>query len=206
MSELMAAAIAARGVSLYSGARLDFMAPRKETIFLRDIAECLSRTDAAFADSGFYSLAQRSSILAEQIAKSEGPHAACYALLWYAGLALIRSLSPFDLCGDGLGGMRRSYDQLMEVAHDALDIDWPVPVPASKAIHAVHQQLLLRELVTLRHNVDVEIMRLRHQGVVPLAAHLMPLPRERAFSKWVGTWKVMAHAACLPVTPAWQGL
>lgn len=200
------AANSLRSVALYSGARVDFQAPRKETIFLCDIAECLARTDAAFADSGTYTLAQRATILAEQVARTEGALSACYALLHDAGLALLRSVSPFLICTDGTGSLARSYDQLMTAAHEAVDLDWPCPAGIAGPLKVVNDRLLLRELISLRHNVEPEIARLRAGNVQPLGVHLAPVPREKAWSKWIGTWKVMATAAQLPRTDAWQRL
>jgi hypothetical protein len=195
-----------KSVSLYSGARIDFAQPRKESFFLCDLAECLSRTDSAFADSGIFSLAQRAVILAEHAAKEEGALAACYALLADAGIALMRSVSPFALQMDSNGSLRRSYDNLMMVAHDAVDLDWPCPAGISKPLEAINERLQLRELITLRHNVEAEILLLRARPVVPLGTHLAPIPRDKAWAKWIGTWKTMATAAQLPRTAAWKGM
>lgn len=197
---------AQRGTPLYSGVRLDFLSPRKDAILLCDIAECLARTDAAFAESGFYTLAQRSVIMAEHVAGTEGALAACYGLLHSAGLALIRSVPPFNVCAQGLVGLTSSFAALQAAVHDAMELDWPCPPAIGKRLQEVDESLQLRELLTLRHNVEPEIARLRAMGVTPLSAHLAPLPRDKAFSKWVGTWKVMATAAQLPRTPAWRGM
>jgi hypothetical protein len=198
---------APRTVSLYSGTRLDLITPRKDTILLCDLAECLARTDAAFADSGFFSLAQRATILAEHLGREEGPLASAYALLQDAGMALLRSVSPFWTCtSDGLPGLTRSYDQLMAVAHEAVDLDWPCPASIAAPLRLLTERLQLRELMTLRHNVDQEIAAFRARNVQPLGVHLAPVPRDKAWSKWIGSWKVYATAAHLPVTPAWRGM
>ena len=195
-----------KSFSLYSGARIDFHAPRRETFYLSDLAECLSRTDSAFADSGIFSLAQRAVVLAEHAAKEEGALAACYALLQDTGIALMRSVSPFALQLESAGAIRRTYDNLMMVAHDAVDLDWPCPAGITKPLEALNERLQLRELITLRHKVEAEILLLRARKVVPLGTHLAPIPRDKAWAKWIGAWKTMATAAQLPRTAAWKGM
>lgn len=205
-ASMMQSAIAARSVALYSGARLDFVSPRADCLNLADISECLARTDAVFAGAGHYSLAQRAKILAEHAGRQEGALASCYALLRDAGLALLRSVSPFEICGEGLSGIRTRHDMLMTAIHEAVELDWPAPQPIGAVLRHLGDQLALRELMTLRQNVEFEITRLRRQQVTPLAHHICPKPREKAQAEWCGTWKVMATAAQLRRTAAWSGV
>jgi hypothetical protein len=201
------AAIAAMAtLPLYSGARLDLRSPRKDTILLCDLAECLSRTDAAFAAGGFYTLAQRSCILAEQVGRAEGSLASCYALLWDTGLALLRTTPPFWNHDDDISAFAFIHAGLMRAICEAVDLVWPCPAAIAAALTDVRQQLLLRELLGLQQNAGPEILALRDRGVRPLGVHMATMPPEKARLKWMGSWKVYATAAQLPRTAAWHGL
>jgi hypothetical protein len=201
-----AAPTTANTLTLYSGRRLDLAAPHPRAITLGDVAECLARTDGAFARAGFYSLAQRGVILAQGIGYAEGPLAACYALLSDAGTAILRGASPFSPVFNVNGGLYQTYEQLMAALHGALDLDWPIPVGIGAPLRAIRARLELRELLVFGQDCAAEIASLSARGVVALPVHLTLMPREKAWLKWCGTWKVMAAAAGLPRTDAWRGI
>jgi hypothetical protein len=198
---------------LRDGVAIDFAAPAPGSIYIRDIAERLARTCCVPSSPiGFYSLAQRSCLLAHEIGGSEGPEAGCYALLWFAPKAMTGFMEPSaieQLCEASrfVGQqLREMNSRLAAAVFNAVDLDAPAPAAIAKAIAAATARLDLAEQMCVRGDSMARARAVQASGVKPLVNRIAPLNWDKAYDQFVTTWQSLAAAANLPCTPAWNGI
>lgn len=179
-------------IVLYSGARIDLDVPRPEQFFLKDLAELLARTEAVPCASGFYSLAQRAVLMANELASEEGTLTAAYALIFCVPYALARQQ-----------GQPVVFGPIFAAVAEAFALDFPMPESSARAILIMRTRLELTEHLRLRRGTEPELVTLRSHGVTAIRGGLVPLSWDKACAKWLSTWKTMATVASLPRTPQW---
>jgi hypothetical protein len=174
-----------------SGRRLNLAGPRKDMVTVEDIAEHLAKQPMYLGGTwGFYSVAQHSVLVASEVARTEGPLAALYALLHHAGEAYARD-------------PRTSFVRFL---HGAFDLDWPQPKPFIQAIAHAHDCVELTERRQLMNNCGAEIAMLEARGAKSLRGMIKPIGWDRALKPYLDALRVNAVAAQLPKLPVWGAL
>lgn len=179
------------------GARLDLAEPDPACIRIADIADVLSRSVAdPFTRAGYYSIAQRCTIIAREAAMAEGALVGLHALLAFAPhvIADCRAIdSTFH------------HQRLTQAICEALDLDVPTP---SIAVYlgGLKGRMRLSELLCLRAGVNDEIAAMQERGVRPLVGRIVPLNWDAARDAFITSFKSYAALAALPRTGAWASI
>lgn len=184
-----------------TGARIDLFAPDPKRIWIVDIADTLARMPAdPHIHTGYYSLAQRSVLLAQAAGREEGALAGLYALLVLSPFAPVPAL-PW------LAPASRPpvHAQILCAVHTALELDPPPPAIALW-IDTLQLRIRLSELMVLRRGVAVEIAEMETAGIRPLVGRIATLGFDAARDRYLATFKTFATQAALRKTPAWSGI
>lgn len=175
------------------GARLDLARPDPTCIHIADIADVLARQVAdPFTRSGYYSIAQRCTIMAREAANREGTLVGLHTLLAFAPGAIAESAIGVE-------------HALRNAICDALDLDVP-SAATSVFIGHLKQRVRLSELLCLRAGVSDEIAFMQASGVRPLVGRIVPQNWDVARDAFVTTFKSFAALSALRQTPAWATL
>ncbi len=173
-----------------SGHKINIGAPRKDLILARDIAEQLAKMPmyrgACLYD---YKIAHHSVLVAKELARTDGPLAAMYALLHHAYLTYLDNPQP----------------SFMTVLHGAFDLDWPAPVEVQTAFRVAHDTVEMTELRHLCAGREIDVAAFERKNVKPLRGGLIkPLPWDRAMDRFTEALRVNAVAADLSENlPVW---
>lgn len=184
---------------MFSGKRVNVNAPRLDQIDANDIAVNLSRLPMyRGATWGFmgYSIAQHSVLVAAEVNRIEGPHAALYALLHHADEALAPRLHDFQ------------HERRIAAIHGAFDLNWPAPREIPEALDFAHACVEMTEKRQLLKNCADEIAALEKAGARPLPGMIKPMPADKARVRFLDALRVNAVAAQIPAAamPAMGGV
>lgn len=176
---------------MLSGARIDTARPRPSDIRMRDIAAHLAKRCMYHgATHNFYSEAQHAAILAAEVAKIAGEQAALYALLHAADDAV------------WMPDARAHGESMRRAIHEAIDLDWPVPVATARTIAQLHARLELAEMQQLLTGWDQQARALLLAGSWPLSKIIKPLPWDRALDQFIDALRGYAVRAGIRPCPA----
>ncbi len=158
----------------------------------RDIGERLAKQPAYLgATPGvFYSLAQHSVLLAQELARTEGASAALYALVHH-----------------GADAFGTSSARLLALLHASFDLDWPMPASTARAFAHAHNCVEITEISRLFSDCEERMALLRNVlGASFTRRWLNPVAWDRALDLWLGEMAIQAAAAGLPHLPALEGI
>lgn len=190
------------------GGSLNLVKPAPASIRVVDIAERLARTPADTNATGYYSLAQRSVLLANGVAPNWGALAGIYALLRWAPISLTGNVERAAL---GIGDLvfttfQQAWQRLDQAICDALDLDSPVPALVGQALATTEPRLRLSEIRLLVRARVEESRALEKLALRPLISRIVPLNPDLAMDLWLIAFDRYASECSLPRTRAWEGV
>lgn len=173
-----------------SGSRVDIDQPHPRMIRARDIAQHLAKQCMyGGATQSFYSVAQHSCVVAQELARADGPLSALYGMLHHAPDA-VASLAELP---------RAKLDRAI---HEAFDLDWPAPIQITAAMAAAHKRVELAEARQLLAGRDLRIAELESQGVMPIKSPIRPIAWDKALDRYLAELRIYATMANIPQMPA----
>jgi len=174
-----------------SGRHIDLANPQAAMFSAQDIAEHLAKHPMYHgATQGFYSAAQHCTILAGELARTEGSLAALYALVSYAPKVFSDEYPA----------------KLEQAIHEAFDLDWPRPKAVSDALECAKACVELTELKQLCKGCDAWIAYFARKGAVPLRTVIKPLAWDRACDRYIAVLRTHVCAAALPQLESLRGI
>lgn len=179
---------------MHSGRKIDACAPRIEAIWMGDIAAQLSKI-ALYngATHCFFSEAHHAVIVADELAKGEGPLGALYGLLHDAHLT-VRTAND---------GERQAVARAI---YESIDLDWPVPDTINRALLHVHAKVVLAEIQQLATGWGDIVGVMLREGITPIRMVIKPMTWDRAQDRFIERLRGYAVAANLRPAPALEGL
>ncbi|MBL6939422.1 MAG: hypothetical protein ISS15_05510 [Alphaproteobacteria bacterium] len=198
----------ARCVVLHSGRRVDLTDPPEE-LLIADLFRRLSHWTADPSAFGFYSMAQRTALLAEGCARRwGGPEAGLHAIAMAMPFALVGSVEPelFWALGCEQPSFSPIYTRMLLIAHKLLGLDWPMRPSVGVAVSECLPRLRLAELRCLRRGVEPEIAALEADGHTPLMPKINPQCSADAQDRLESVATNLLLQAGRPRTPLWQGV
>lgn len=206
----IAHAQSARAIGTRRGGRIDFAEPDPKNVRLLDLCERMARTPADASAVAFYSLAQRATLIANNIGPQWGALAGVYALVHQAPLALTGALEYAALGTTNhfaASGIESLWKRLHEAICDALDLDHPVPKQWQHAIAHADMRLRTAEIrIGLAPGTTEESACFVARGLTPLFGRIAPLGPDSAHDTLVTCFERYGKEAGLPRTKAWEGI
>lgn len=165
-----------------SGARINLASPDATLVRVADIADGLSQLNrwAGATIPAPFSVAQHSSIVADEMYRIGGPLAGLYGLLHDGHEYLLGdAVHPFELA---LAVLWRDARTAIEVLKGRLDVAiharfglaWPPPPAIAKDLAAVHERAVLTEMRDITRGHEPEIAELEARGVTRLPNFIRP--------------------------------
>jgi len=192
-----------------AGGRLDLSNPDAGAIRVKDIAQRLARTPADASAPLFYSLAQRSVLLADAIEAHWGALAAMYAMTHFAPLAYTGHVEAAAFNATHhmvLSGLQTVWTRLHEAICNALDLDHPVPTSTHGALLAQEHRVRASEICALEVGTREERTHYTERGERPLFGRLVTVCADKAERVYLERLSRLASEAHLRRGIAWEGV
>jgi hypothetical protein len=179
---------------MHSGTHIDVFRPQVATIRLKDIAAHLAKLCTYNgATNSFYSEAQHACIVADHLAREEGPLAALYGLLHDAALAFDVP-EPAQRC------------RLNVAVLEACDLDTRIPDTIIKALIHTHAKVVLSEMRQLLAGRESAIAAMERGGITPLRIVIRPITWDRAMDRFIDALRGYVIAAGIRPMPSFGDL